>query len=43
MKPKNNTCEHVWVYKILFNHTGVNICEKCKLIQPQYKKNIKNK
>lgn len=29
-------CNHSWVYKIMSDHTGVNVCEKCKLIENQY-------
>jgi hypothetical protein len=28
-------CDHDWVYKILFDHTGINVCTKCKKQQPQ--------
>ena len=30
-----NNCNHSWVYKIMFDHTGVNVCEKCKLVAAQ--------
>ena len=28
-------CNHSWVYKITFDHNGVNVCEKCKLVAAQ--------
>lgn len=28
-------CDHDFMYKILFDHTGVDICTKCELIKKQ--------
>lgn len=35
LEDKQRDCEHSWVYKILFDHTGKNICEKCHLLKDQ--------
>lgn len=32
---KQKNCKHIFVYKIMFDHTGKNICEKCGLITEQ--------
>jgi len=34
-KQKQEQCEHVFVYKILYNHVGKNVCEKCHLVVNQ--------
>ena len=32
---KQKNCKHTFVYKIMFDHTGKNVCEKCGLITKQ--------
>lgn len=29
LEDKQRDCEHSWFYKILFDHTAENVCEKC--------------
>ena len=29
LEDKQRDCKHSWVYKILFEHTAENVCEKC--------------
>ena len=36
---KEPECDHSWVYKILFDHTAVSICEKCHETQINTVKN----
>ena len=32
---KQEHCKHSFVYKVMFDHTGKNVCEKCGLITEQ--------
>ncbi|MBA3986848.1 MAG: hypothetical protein H0X63_09840 [Flavobacteriales bacterium] len=34
-KAKQRQCNHSWVYKIMFDHTAKNVCEKCSLVVNQ--------
>jgi hypothetical protein len=35
LEDKQKQCNHSWVYKILYNHTAKNVCEKCHLVVSQ--------
>ena len=35
LEDKQKNCNHSWVYKIMFDHTAKNVCEKCKLVVNQ--------
>ena len=35
LEDKQKQCTHSWVYKILYDHTAKNVCEKCHLVVDQ--------
>ncbi len=35
LEDKQRQCNHSWVYKIMFDHTAKNVCEKCSLVVNQ--------
>ena len=35
LEDKQKSCNHSWVYKIMYDHTAKNVCEKCHLVVSQ--------